>query len=182
MGYRVLSDYFQAQSDSKLEAKLDLNDYDESQLIELRVKLNLPYYIGQDYQRYDGEIELEGIHYKYVKRKVENGELVLLCLPNQEKQKIQEARDGFFEMVNDLEQNTSGKKSDSGNSLVFKIFLVDYKQESNDWSLNCLPEKNSFNSIYNTAISNSRHALIPEQPPECWIPSCYSHFLSFFNY
>ena len=167
MGYRLLSDYFQTKSDSQLEAKLDRNEYDESQLIEIRVALNLPYYIGQGYQRYDGEIELAGIHYKYVKRKVENGELVLLCLPNQEKQEIQKARDGFFEMVNDLAQNTSGKKSDSGNSFVFKIFLPDCKQENNDWSLTFPLENNSFNSIYNIAIPNSRHALIPEQPPEC---------------
>ena len=68
-GYRLITDYMQQRSDAQLEARLDQNDYDESQLIELRVPLNLPYHNDwTEFERYDGEVEIEGVHYKYVKR------------------------------------------------------------------------------------------------------------------
>ena len=34
---------FPKKADSQLEAKIDVNDYDESQLIEIRVALDMPY-------------------------------------------------------------------------------------------------------------------------------------------
>ena len=41
------------QSDQQLELRLDNNDYDESQLIEVRVALNMPYQNEQaDFERH----------------------------------------------------------------------------------------------------------------------------------
>lgn len=143
-GYRILSDILQQQSDTKLEAKLDRNDYDESALIELRVPINLPYHNDwKDFERYNGTIEINGIHYNYVKRKVEKGELVLLCLPNDEKQHLQSARDQFFKLVNDLQQPESGKKSSPSSSISFKSITSEYQQENNNWNIAALlSEKN----------------------------------------
>src|SRR5439155_4988660 len=42
-GYRFVTNYLQKKADSQLEARLDVNDYDESQLIEIRIELNIPY-------------------------------------------------------------------------------------------------------------------------------------------
>ncbi|MFM7839637.1 MAG: hypothetical protein ACKO6K_08710, partial [Chitinophagaceae bacterium] len=42
-GYRVLSDYLQTRSVVRLEARLDKDDYNPAELIEIRVPLNLPY-------------------------------------------------------------------------------------------------------------------------------------------
>lgn len=100
-GFRLLTGFMQHRADQHLEAKLDRNDYDERLLLEMRVPLNMPYQTASSgFERIDGEIEIDGIHYKYVKRKIENGELVLLCLPNQAKMRIQSARDEFFQLVN----------------------------------------------------------------------------------
>ena len=127
-GYRLLSGFLQNRSDIQLEAKLDQNDYDASQLFEIRVPLNLPYHNDwQEFERYNGEIEVNGVHYKYVKRKVEKGEMVLLCLPNNEKQNLLSARDQFFKLVNDLQQNNSGKKSDQGSPNTIKTFNFEYR-------------------------------------------------------
>ena len=85
-GYRVLTDIIEHQADLVLEQRLDNSDYDESQLIEIKVPIELPYQTNwKEFERVDGEIEVDGIHYKYVKRKIVNGELVLLCLPNKSK-------------------------------------------------------------------------------------------------
>ena len=166
-GYRIVSSYLQQQSDTKFEAKLDNNEYDETQLIELRVPINLPYHNDwKGFERYNGEIEINGVHYKYVKRKVEKGELVLLCLPNSEKQLLQSARDNFFKLVNDLQQNNPGKKSESGHPSSFKGLYSDYQQEKNNWSFvsfTCnIPDYSELNMVFiATNFSSS-----PEQPPE----------------
>ncbi len=67
----------------KLEKQLDANLYSEDDLIELKLAINLPYQTNSaDYERYDGEVEYDGVIYKYVKRKVYNDTLYLKCLPN----------------------------------------------------------------------------------------------------
>ena len=166
-GYRIVSDCLQQQADTKLEAKLDNNDYDESQLIELRVPINLPYHNDwKAFERYNGEIEIEGVHYKYVKRKVEKGELVLLCLPNSQKQLLQSARDNFFKLVNDLQQNNSGKKSDTGNSSSFKSQFSDYQQEKNNWAVALLSDSQINYPVADIPLLPSYFSSSPEQPPE----------------
>ena len=127
----------------------------------------MPYYVGStSFERYDGEIQIKGIHYKYVKRKVENGELVLLCILNHEKTLIQSARDDFFEIVNDLQPNSNGKNSNEANSLA-KNLLSEYCQQVNNWTLVRFIPAASNHYIFNSSLHSSRHVFIPEQPPEC---------------
>ena len=102
-----MSNYFQVKADQQLEARLDVDDYDISQLIELKVPLNMPYQLNRtDFERVDGEIVIEGILYKYVKRRVFNDSLILLCLPNEQKMKIEGAKKNFFSLVNDLQTSS----------------------------------------------------------------------------
>ena len=71
VGYRLLSNYLERYADSQMEASLDNNNYNEKDLVEIRIPLQLPYQTNwTDFQRYDGEVEINGIHYKYVKRKI----------------------------------------------------------------------------------------------------------------
>lgn len=157
----------EGQADVKLEARLDRNDYDESQLIELRVPINLPYHNDwKEFERFSGSIEINGVHYNYVKRKVEKGELVLLCLPNDEKQQVQSARDQFFKLVNDLQQPGANKKSDQNNNTAFKNLLSEYQKENNNWLIDALVFTPV--SLANTAdrISTQHWGESPEQPPE----------------
>lgn len=166
-GYRILSDILQNQSDTKLEAKLDRNDYDESQLIELRVPINLPYHNDwKDFERYNGSIEIDGVHYNYVKRKVERGELVLLCLPNDEKQHLQSARDQFFKLVNDLQQPASGKKSSPANTFSIKGITSEYQQEKNDWTIAAILTEKAIYPEASFAFLKNNFSTSPEQPPE----------------
>jgi hypothetical protein len=166
-GYRLLSAYLQAASDSSLEAKLDKQEYDESQLIELRIPINLPYHNDwTGFERFSGEVEIDGVHYKYVKRKVERGELVLMCLPNNEKQQLQTARDNFFKLVNDLQQNDSGKKSDNNSANVFKGLFSEYQQEKNNWAVDKLAELQTNYQTPEFLLITERFSDSPEQPPD----------------
>jgi hypothetical protein len=163
-GYRWVINLVQEQADSKLEAKLDNNDYDESQLIEIKIPINMPYQTSwADFERYDGAIEVNGIHYKYVKRKIENGQLVLKCIANETKQRLQTAGDDFFKLVNDLQQDHSAKKS---NSTVIKNALGDYDEQQTTNVVACQTiVMNTFVTYQSHLVTNNYH-LTPEQPPE----------------
>jgi hypothetical protein len=162
-GYRLLSGYLQTQADARLEARLDQEQYDPAQLIEMRVPLNMPYQLNSpDFERYDGEIEIDGVHYKYVKRKVENGHLVLLCLPNETKMRIQGAREEFFKMVNDLP--AQGKST--GHTI--KNPVTEYwQQEYERWALPSLHFLRPLFTLKNTIIPSAPAINTPAQPPEC---------------
>ena len=165
-GYRLFSSLLQQQANTALEARLDQHDYDESQLIEIRVSLNLPYQTDwTDFERVDGETEINGIHYKYVKRKVEKGQLILLCLPNETKMRLQTARDDFFRLVNDLQHPSQGKQPDNNYSISFNI-LSEYWQEKNDWELIAFSTRHLQHSARHASYKTSNLHFIPDQPPE----------------
>jgi len=164
-GYRLVINWMQKDADTKLEARLDRSDYSESQLIEIKVPLNIPYQTNwASFQRYDGEIEVNGIHYKYVKRKIENGQLVLKCIPNEARQHLQTARDDFFKLVNDLQLDHSAKKTNNTN--ITKVFTGDFfNRHQLSYELNN-PEVNLEYNIYQSPnLTNFFHST-PEQPPE----------------
>ena len=165
-GYRLLSDYLQHRADTQLETQLDQHQYNEASLIEIRVPLNMPYQnISSNFERYDGEIEFNGIHYKYVKRKVTNGELVLLCLPNENRMRLLNARDAFFKLVNDLQNPSQDKNSTPAHSIQNPV--TEYWQQQNNWQFEALAMQEHQYSNCTTNIPSSPLVSIPPQPPEC---------------
>src|SRR5580698_3798791 len=84
-GYRVLNDLMQDRSNLQLQSQLDLRHYDESQLITIKLPAaHLSYFNNSAvFERVDGQIEINGIPYQYVKRRIYNDSLELLCIPNQ---------------------------------------------------------------------------------------------------
>ena len=164
-GYRLLSAYLEHQAAAEIEARLDLNHYNDEELIEFRVPLNLPYQTNwKEFERFDGEVEIDGVHYKYVKRKVEDGKLVVLCIPNETKMKLQTARDEFFKLVNDLSQ--PAKKGEKNSTGVFKSFTSEYWQSISEWTLT--GPGTDIQHRYNTPEFNilSGILLCSEQPPD----------------
>lgn len=165
-GYRLLSDYLQHRADTRLEAQFDQQQYNEASLIEIRVPLNMPYQsISSNFERYDGQIEFNGIHYKYVKRKVENGELVLLCLPNENRMRLQNARDEFFKLVNDLQHNSQSKSPTPGSSM--KNPVTEYWDQQNNWQVDALTAQLHQYTGYTNIIPSFPLLTTPAQPPEC---------------
>ncbi|MBL7697643.1 MAG: hypothetical protein JNK79_05775 [Chitinophagaceae bacterium] len=153
------------KADIALEAKIENADFDESTLIEIRVPLNAPYLSNNstDFERYDGELELDGVHYKYVKRKIVNDELVLLCLPNKSKTELQNSRNEFFKLVNDLNHTQSKEKS---NTSTFSSLTIEYKKEMNAWTLEPFPVASLKHASGTHVYVASGYDIIPEHPPK----------------
>jgi hypothetical protein len=167
-GYRWVINYLQKDADMQLEARLDKNDYDESQLIEIKVPISMPYQSDwAAFERYDGEIEVNGVHYKYVKRKVQDGQLVLKCIANPTKQRLETAKDDLFKLVNDLQQDRSAKKPAVPNSILAKNVLGDYDnpQQLNNPAFYTILPSPTYN-LYNQLMLSEQLHSTPEQPPE----------------
>jgi hypothetical protein len=143
-GHHLIFNYYIERSDNQLVQQLDNNQYSDEDLVELKVALHLPYMSNSEYARVDGEIEIDGKHYNYVKRKVSNDTLYVMCLPNTAKTKLFEARNNFNGQAADM--NTSGK--DNNSAAKKSQLLNEYNQ--------CLLVYNFDNSFQLTKkISNS---------------------------
>jgi hypothetical protein len=166
IGYRMVSGYLEQNADKQLEASINSASYDEKALVEIRMPLNVPYLAGSSghFERYDGNIEVDGIHYKYVKRKVENGELVLLCLPNPDKTQFENSRIEFFKLVNDL--GNGGQSKGHHNSSMLKTFTTEYKKEDNCWTIP--PATTSSARCYNNAETRLSDGILHtlKHPPK----------------
>lgn len=167
IGYRFLSAYLEDRANSRLEQQLDANSYDESQLITIKVPVeHLAYYNNsKEFERTDGQIDINGIEYKYVKKRIYKDSLEYLCIPNNDVMKLSTAKDEFFKLVNDLQHNGQDKKT-SQHSGVSKNFIPDYDLGSESYHLMPLSLRDDQKSTF--CLSFLAHAYIPasEQPPE----------------
>ena len=117
-GYRFLFDLLEQRAGEGLIESIDHAQYDEHKLIEIRVPLNLQYHANwEDFERFDGEITIGGVHYNYVKRKLHNDTLILLAIPNEVKTKLYNAKETFISLVNDMQQ---GDQASHGSSVPVK--------------------------------------------------------------
>jgi len=125
-GYQLVTQFLQQRADHRLEARLDNNQYDDSQLLSVKVHITtLSYYNDgpTGFQRVNGQIDIGGVRYQYVKRRIVGDSLELLCIPNMTAMKLRQAKNDFFRQVNDLQQQTQGKKAPA----TTKNFSKDYQ-------------------------------------------------------
>lgn len=172
-GYRALLQYWEVREASKMEVKLDRQQYDEKDLVEVKIPIHLPYHSNwNDFERYDGEIDIDGVHYRYVKRKIYNDSLVLLCIPDKIKIRINTARDEFFSLVNDLQKDAGNAKS-SPASLAFQFSAADYiGQQAEDWTIITISNVTSYSTVAGASPLLSHAVSSPWQPPDLKTISC----------
>jgi hypothetical protein len=131
-GYNVFFQYSIRKADERIIQQLDKNQYSENQLVEVKIRLNLPYLSDWGaYERFDGEIEFQGVHYNYVKRKVSQDTLYILCLPSQDKTELYKEKNNYLISVNDIasgkeNSNSTAKKNISLNEYKYEAMLYDF--------------------------------------------------------
>ena len=167
LGYKLVIHYVQNKADRQLEARIDLNEYDESQLIEMRVPLNMPYQNNSsEFERHYGEIRIDGKYYTYVKRKIEDGILILKCLPNTQKEILKNTDNILFQANNGIDQEQNGKAPVSPFVKVIKCFLSDYDNSFANFNLNNLQQSSIYCLQTKTSFLNSGFVSPSEQPPD----------------
>lgn len=127
-GYRLFFEYFEKQSSIQIVERIDGGGFSEKELVEVKIAYPLPYAANWDeYERFDGEIEMNGIHYNYVKRKMVNDTLFLLCIPNTEKNHLNAAREDIMSGLSEIQNDLKTQRSSAGISVV-KPFTTEYFQ------------------------------------------------------
>lgn len=128
-GYRIVASFLENQENRKMELAIEDNNYSDQELRAIRVPANLPYYTNSPtFQRIDGEIEVNGVFYKYVKCRIYNDSLELLCIPHTGKTKIQAARADFSELASEFQQSNNKKKS-SQDSKSLRQTISEYEEQ-----------------------------------------------------
>jgi len=166
-GYQLITNYWQDRADRRLEASLDRKDYDESQLISIKVAVtSLSYYNSTtDFQRVDGQIDIAGVQYKYVERRILQDSIEYRCIPNQMAIRLKNVKDGYFQLVNDLSRNGQDKKTP--HSTQYKSVSQDYCATSMTIDLpyivaDLAPKKGSMRSAH----LPSSYSPAAEMPPD----------------
>jgi hypothetical protein len=164
-GYRLLTSYMESRANHQLEAQLDDDQYDESQLISIRLPAtDLSYYNNSfQYERIYGEIEIQGLRYEYCKRRILNDSIEFLCIPNQVAMKMQTARNDFFQLMNDLSRNGLDKNSSSH---LHKHFPANDYISHGTQPVDQPIVISSAMSHPDIVVFSSWCALTPDQPPE----------------
>ncbi len=158
-------DYLQERQNIVLEAQLDQQDYNEKDLISIKTPLTLPYYTSsKEFERIDGEIKVDGIIYKYVKRRIYKDTLEVLCITNKAKMKLASAEDDFFKLNNDLQTPHSSKKSSNSNNL--KLSFFDYCNSIATFSIPELQGEVHLYSLFNASNYHFNSLFALGQPPE----------------
>jgi hypothetical protein len=167
IGYRFVISYLQDKADTQLEAQLDINKYDESQLISIKIPATYlsSYSNSGTFERVSGQVDIKGIQYKYVKKRLFNDSLEYVCIADRNTMQMQSAKNEFFSLVNDLKHCGQQKKSNSHTDFS-KNFSSDYFPSSSDLFIKDL-------SINDLKKSFSPSSTLPqtilwaiEQPPE----------------
>ena len=163
-GYSTVVFLMQQKADMQLEASLDTKSIKESELFEIKIPLHLPYQTNwANYERYDGEVKLDGTIYKYVKRKVTSDTLHLMCIRNTKKMEYENAKSEFYKGANDLTSKNNSKKTPS---ITIKKMVVDVDNVLFYIGIKeiILGENNYYPSRAGS-ISNA-HLISPKQPPD----------------
>jgi hypothetical protein len=156
----------QDDADRKLESRIDNSDYDESQLIEIKVALNMPYQERfTDFERQYGEIEIDGKSYTYVKRKIAGDVVIFKCIANKSKQELKTIKNDWAKANSGIDTDHPGKQKQQ--SSFAKNFWSEYDGQS------VFNAQNKYTSLNTSALSGySFHipevnSTTPHQPPEC---------------
>jgi hypothetical protein len=165
-GYKLIVSCMVNNANQSLETALDKNEYAEDQLISIKKPINLPYYNNsKDFTRTYGEVEMNGISYQYVKSRIYNDSLELLCIPNTSKQQLLNAKDDFAQATFDLQKDANKKAANKMASFA-KLFSEYEKNIGWNELVNSCTYTALQNTSYYKANSGTLHKATIEQPPD----------------
>lgn len=118
----VLS-YVGLRADAQLESRIAANRINDQYLVTIKTAIHLPYYNNSpDYEFLSGSIEVNGVAYQYVKRRIYNDSLELKCYPNVSKAFVKNAKNELFRLTTDTPSSSRSKKPVAGKNLLPDYF------------------------------------------------------------
>jgi hypothetical protein len=102
-GYDLFFQYMIYRSDVKVFDKINNNHYRHSDLVEVKIPVNMPTQQDWDgYQAISGQVEVKGTRYDYAEIRITHNMLYLRVVPNTDLTKLVKAKVLYGKLVNDL--------------------------------------------------------------------------------
>ena len=107
-GYDLFFQYMIYRSDVKIFDKINNNHYRSSDLVEVKIPVNMPTQQDWDgYQAISGQVEVKGIRYDYAEIKITRNMLYLRVVPNTDLSELVKAKVLYGKLMNDLPTSNS---------------------------------------------------------------------------
>jgi hypothetical protein len=163
-GFQMLNAYLEKRATLKLQLQLDENKYDEASLISVKVPAaRLSYYnYSEIFEKAEGQIEIHGVQYNFVKRRLFNDSIEMLCIANPEAMHFKKAGYDFFKLTYDL-QRPGGKKTGSH---TFKRFTSVYCTIDDLYHADHLIFRQKTTAAEFTAALPANKSYVDERPPK----------------
>jgi hypothetical protein len=161
-GYYIVFWVLRYQSNKNLEAVLDAGTYSNEGTVALKIPINIPYPLQPaEYERSNGEFELNGEYYQLVKQKLENDTLHVVLIKDTHEKKLVKTMTDYANLSNDF-----GGKDQKAMNLLGKL-LKEYNPGS---AINILEPHlsitlNTFFPSFSDVLL-TRAESIPAPPPK----------------
>ena len=157
-GYYIVFWCIRIQKDQQLTTRLDSNQYNPEETIQLKIPVTLPYPIyHQGFQRVDGRFEHQGEFFKLVKHKFQNDTLYIVCIRDHATRELVNTLTQYVELTQQL-PGTSQKAW----NLLSKLIKDFYSQEE----IIFLPEfAFSLRTLFPERATYFPQAIIPVHGP-----------------
>ena len=166
IGYRYVLNYLEKKSSVNLNKAIEKNNYSEDDLVEIKVPLNNPYISDHNYEDAYGETTVKGKSYQYVKKKISENTLYLMCLPNEEKAALATTKNNLGGTHAQSAPNKNSQKNPVQH--IIKAPQTEYLQTNEFLFANMFTIQNDAQSFLmrNTNCTNQFYLLTDAQPPE----------------
>jgi len=136
IGYYAVYLGLRSQANNALKQKLDAELYDESEMLSMRIPLNLPYQSDwASFERVDGDFEQNGVFYNLVKQKVERDTLIVYYIMDHRETTLFEALTSFVHANSDTPMSKATGKLIESFSKDFLITCSGLEHQSAGWSI-----------------------------------------------
>ncbi len=162
VGYRFVFTYLESNADVALQQRLDAHAYKATDLFEVKVPLNLPYFQNYTaYERYDGTAEVNGVYYNYVNRQIVNDTLIMYCIRNNHETHLKFAENEYGSIST---QNNNAAKTNQ--ALLFSMLVIGSPVHSVSYDFSFINFLPKYSSPKNNDAACSAFVASHYQPPE----------------
>jgi hypothetical protein len=165
VGYWLFLSWFQSRESARLEARLDSDQYDEGQLVLIRISAAaVPYSTpSTSFERADGGIEIGDIHYRFVRKRLYNDSIELLCLPDKEYSRLRTAKNDILRLTAGIPATKQNRSTPTGKApqVLLKVFC----QKIPAFCISNFPAAGIRSYSYQETAIQPGHIRIGKQPP-----------------
>ncbi len=140
-GYALLFQYLIYQSDNSLNNQINHNRYKAGDLVEIKIPAHLTQQDWNEYEVVAGQVKLKDTTYVFAELKLTRDTMFLKCIPNHEKGRLVNAKNGYAMQVSDIPLNKKHipliKKSIAETEYTYtinKFHALVQAEEKNFWN------------------------------------------------